>query len=100
MEQEWKLERLISAGLQIEFGDYLAVENWLYEAYMALSPFPGQRNMLRLACSEWTAPEEMIQRGLEILNEALDRSRGITPNLLVMPNTGVNRSMTWDTVSA
>ncbi len=53
MEQEFKLVELISAGLQIEFEDYLAVEKWLYESYMALSPFPEQRHMLKMACSEW-----------------------------------------------
>ncbi len=76
MEQEWKLERLISAGLRIEFGDYSTTEEWLYKVYVALAPFPAQRHKLALACSDSdAAPAEKIRLGLEILSEALDDSR-------------------------
>jgi hypothetical protein len=74
MEAELELEKLFEEGLRIDCGDYLAVEKWWYETYRALTAFPEEQYSFRdVFVTVFSTPEEQIERGLEILNELVDR---------------------------
>jgi hypothetical protein len=68
-----ELEKLIVQGLQMDRRNYLAVQDWLETTFIALAPFPEERHRLELACFSNATPEEKIEQGLEILNDATDR---------------------------
>jgi hypothetical protein len=74
MEDSSELEKLIAEGLGIDFRDHLAIQKWWFSTYMALAPFPEEQYGFKdVFLSDFGTPEKQIERGLEILNEVVDR---------------------------
>ncbi len=73
MKSVIELEEIIVQGLQIDPRNYSAVQNWLETTFSALAPFPEERHRLESSYFSWAAsPEEKIEQGLQILNDAVD----------------------------
>ena len=74
MEDLSELEKLIAEGLGIDYRDHFAIQNWWFSTYTALAPFPQEQYRFKdVFLSDFGIPEKQIERGLEILNDVVDR---------------------------
>ncbi len=83
MKSILELEEIIVQGLQIDPRNYSAIQSSLETTFSALAPFPEERRRLKSAYFGGTAyPEEKIEQGLQILNDAVDRLINTQPEPL------------------
>jgi len=77
MEGPSELEKLIAEGFGIDFRDQVAIQNWWFSTYLALTAFPEEQYRFKdVFLSDFLVPEKQIERGLEILNEVLESLNG------------------------